>query len=104
MDAGIVDTINRQAASVVAKNLDRLDAAWEVEKPWHQATLSETFLSEDTSTDVDRAWYFGMLAARTPGIDLDGIPADCDWENLFSHFRAEILARRDPKTHTVRVA
>lgn len=104
MDAGIADMLNRQAARMVARNMDRLDTAWGNTVPWYRAGLSETFLASNDATDSDRAWYFGVLAARTPGIDYDGTPADCDWENLFSHFRAEIEARRDPQSHSARAA
>lgn len=102
MDAGIADTINRTTARLIAENMDRLDREWGNATPWYLATLSVTFLGGNDATDADRAWYFGILAASTPDLDFDGIPADYDWENLFANFRAEITARRDPQTPSVR--
>lgn len=105
MDAGIADTINRQAARLVALRFDGLDELWDQPVhggPWYLSPIADTFMGDNDATNADRAWLFGGLAARTPGLDFDGEPADCDWENLFANFRAEILARRDPETPSVR--
>ncbi len=70
-------------------------------------------MSDDEATDADRAWLVGMLAPRAgiyrdtstspagAGITWDSYPACGDWENLFGHIRAEILARRDPQPPSV---
>jgi hypothetical protein len=68
-------------------------------RPWFQAPIADTILGTNDATNADRAWLVGTFAAKTPGLDFDG-PADADWENLFMHFRAEILARRDPQNPT----
>jgi len=107
MDAGIADTLNRHVVQLITRRLDQIDSGMDIEpdRRWQFCHMAGSFMGEnDSVSDGDRAWLFGMLAARTPGVDFDGHPADCDWENLFSHFRAEILARRDPKTPSVRVA
>jgi len=104
MDAGIADTINRRTARAVAARLDQLDALWSgtITTPWHLSSGCAAFTGENESvTNSDRAWFFGILAYDTPTAVFDGHPADCDWENLFSHFRAEILARRDPESPSV---
>jgi hypothetical protein len=107
MDFGIADTINRHVAQLICKHLDAMDAELHFHRisPWYRNAMSDVMMGAhgDTS-DGDRAWLVGMLAARTPDVDFDGHPADCDWDNLFSHFRAEILARRDPQSHPVREA
>ena len=105
MDDGIADTINRRTAKAVAERLDALDAKWANDKAWHVAPMSDTFLGANDATDSDRAWFFAILATNTPGIDFtDDAPAGADWENLFAHFRTEILARRDPQTPPARTA
>jgi hypothetical protein len=100
MDAGIADTLNRHVAQLITKHLDVNDQAlgYDLISPWHHSPIADTLMGDNETTDGERAWLIGMFAARTPGVDFDGHPADCDWENLFSHFRAEILARRDPQT------
>jgi hypothetical protein len=99
MDAGIADTLNRHAARLIAEHLDGVDTRLPlVRLPWYMRRAVDVFFSPHASDNGYRAWLIGRDAARTPGIDFDGTPADCDWENLFSHFRAEILARRDPQT------
>lgn len=99
MDAGIADTINRQDAEKVARHLDLVD--WLDARPaparWHLGHEAQVFLST-TTTSSEQAWVFGWLASGINGIAFDGEPADCDWENLLSHFRTEILVRRDPQT------
>jgi hypothetical protein len=104
MDAGIADTINRHAVQLMAMHLDRIDSLTKARRPWQEGSMAADLMGEEaTATDAGRAWLVGFLAARTPDLDFD-FPADCDWENLFSHFRAEILARRDPKTPPVHAA
>lgn len=106
MDAGIADTLNRKVAQSICAMLDKTDLGMPIpEIRWHTSAMADVMIGApgDTS-DGDRAWLVGMLAARTPDVDFDGHPADCDWENLFSHFRAEIQARRDPQSHPVREA
>lgn len=105
MDAGIADTINRHVAQLIAQQLDTVDAELGIVfVPWQHSALADTLMGDNDSTGGDRVWLIGSFAARTPGVDFDGIPADCDWENLFSHFRAEILTRRDPKPPHARTA
>lgn len=104
MDAGIVDTINRHVVQAITTQLDVVDSELRAEmllpdslKPWHEAPLADSLMSDLPDSNGDRAWLVGFLAARTPNVAFDGDPAGCDWDNLFSHFRTEILARRDPK-------
>jgi hypothetical protein len=106
MDAGIADTINRHVAQIITQRLDSNDKAlgYDLVAPWHHSPIADTLMGDGPADAADRAWFVGYLAAGTPGVDFDGEPADCDWENLFSHFRAEILARRDPQTPTVHAA
>lgn len=104
MDAGTADTINRRTAREIADHLDLTDWLLGV-KPgdpytgtqWHLSGMADAFLVADTATTSDCAWLLGALAVRASAIDWDGVPADCDWDNLFAHFREEISARRDPK-------
>lgn len=104
MDAGIADTINRRAVSLIARQLDLNDeAVGHVVIRWQYSAMADTLVADVPDRHADRAWLVGRLAARTPGLDFDG-PADADWENLFSHFRAEILARRDPQNPPVHAA
>lgn len=109
MDAGIADTINRRAAEQIALHLDHIDAECRREMllpadlgPWYRAPIADTLMG--VGRDTDRAWLVGQLAARTPGIAFDGTPADCDWDNFYSHLRAEVETRRerDPQAPPVR--
>ena len=105
MDAGIADTLNRHVVLLITKHLDAIDRGMPVpEIRWPTSAMADTLMSDGPDSNGDRSWLVGFLAARTPGIDFDGLPADCDWDNLFSHFRAEILSRRDPKLPSVRAA
>jgi hypothetical protein len=98
MDAGIADTINRRDAQLLAEFLDALDTRLpDDRKPWHLGPMGEAFLDEQASNSY-RAWLFGKHAYRIPSLAFDGNPADGDWDNLFQHFRAAVLARRDPKS------
>lgn len=108
MDAGTADTINRHVAELITTHLDYMDREVRAlpelaelpfaNKGWQHSGIALTLMGENDANDGERAWLIGLLAARTPDVAFDGHPADCDWDNLFSHFRAEILARRDPKT------
>jgi hypothetical protein len=106
MDSGIADTINRLVAQKVTAHLDQIDARLMPldARPWFAAPIGDTLIGTGPATNADRAWMIGHLAARTPDLSFDGVPADYDWENLFSHFRAEVEARRDPSAHPVRAA
>jgi hypothetical protein len=110
MDAGIADTINRRDARLMALRLDTLDQETYlnyfsgVSTPWYRSPMADTLMGENAATNSDRAWLVGLLAASTAHLAFDGTPADCDWDNLFTHLRAEILARRDPQTPPVREA
>lgn len=105
MDAGIVDTINREDARKITARLDGIDAelGYPTIAPWYLAPMSRTLLG-GPGREADRAWFVGQLAALTPGVRFDGFPADCDWDNFYGHLQAEILARRcrtadcDPET------
>lgn len=108
MDAGIADTINRQTAKLIASYLDAIDKTYSF-SPWHLAPIADTFMGDNDSTDTDRAWLVGTIAtqasrknlAETETIRWDSYPADGDWDNLFANLRAEVRARRDPKTPSV---
>jgi hypothetical protein len=106
--AAIADTINRHVVKLIAEHLDltgkEMPAYLSPGIRWHNSAMAEVLMGTSTDLDGDRAWLVGFLAARTPGVDFDGHPADCDWDNLFGHFRAEIQARRDPETPPVRAA
>lgn len=105
MYAGVADALNRRFAQIVCGYLDAHDTEQFFDGSglhWYDRSLADTLASQDRATHPNRAWLVGFLAARTPGVDFDGQPQDCDWDNLFSHFRAEILARRDPKAPSVR--
>lgn len=105
MDAGIADTLNRHVVQLITKQLDTIDMGMPIpEVRWPTSAMAETLMSAAPDSNGDRAWLVGFLAARTPGVDFDGHPADCDWDNLFSHFRAEIMARRDPQAHPAHAA
>lgn len=97
MDAGITDTINRRDAALVAQKLDSLDREFGNATPWYRIALADDVVTGNITPD--RVWHFTILASGTVGIAFDGAPADADWDNLFTHFRAEIAARRDPETH-----
>jgi len=88
MDAGIADTLNRRDAQLFAARISLLD------QELTGATVTAALLSDSPDTRSYRAWLVGRLAPHTPGLRFDGEPADGDWDNLFSHIRAEILARR----------
>lgn len=102
MDAGIADTLNRQDAKRIAARLDQADESildgMLLSTPWYRTAIADTFMG-DTSA---RAWVVGQITTNLPGLYFDGEPADGDWDNLFSHLRAEIEARRDPETPPVR--
>lgn len=106
MDAGIADTINRIVVQKMVARLDLvdIDLCAREDGPWYRVSLADTLMGTNGSTDADRAWLVGVIAHATPDVEIDFAPADADWENLFSHFRAEILARRDPETCSVRAA
>jgi len=102
MDPAIADAINRHDAQTLAKHLDLVD--WlKAKQPWHLGIEANAFLSSTISSG-ELAWLFGLLAAGVPNLHFDGDPADCDWQNLFTHFRAEIVARRDPQIPLVYAA
>jgi len=100
MDAGIADTINRLAVQAMVAHLDKVDIDLCANEtgPWYAVSIADTLMGTNDATDADRAWLVGLIAHGTPGLDFDGCPADWDWENFYSHMRAEILARRDPQT------
>lgn len=102
MDAAVADTINRLDAQRIAARLDRLDQVTDDELPWYRRTAASQMLAERNSSVS--AWLLGAWAFQTPGIAFDGAPADCDWDNLFSHFRAEIQKRRDTDASTSQTA
>lgn len=94
MDAGIADTINRIFVQKMTASLDTLYPRW------HESPVAATLMGDSS----DRAWLVGHLVQPIPGLEIDSVPAGGDWENLFSNFRAEILARRDPQAPPVREA
>ena len=104
MDAVIADTINRRDVTIICARLDALDLPKykATHGPWYLSPMADVLLSEDDSTRSQRAWIVGQLAVNARGIAFDGCPADCDWDNLFQHFRDAIRARRDPKTPPAR--
>jgi hypothetical protein len=105
MDAGIADTINRRDAQLITAQLDGNDLGMPTpEIRWPHGPMADTLMSDRPDSNGDRAWLVGQLAARTPGVAFDGSPADCDWDNLYSHLRAEILARRDPTAASAHAA
>lgn len=95
MEAGTVDTVNRLDAQLGAAHLDALDVQYSNGEPWYRTAWSDLILSDERNSD--RAWFVGAILKTAPGTRFDDFPADNDWENLFSHFRAEILARRNPQ-------
>lgn len=109
MDAGIADTLNRQLASRIFQNLDNIDygLGFYGDAAWHNSSLADTILGTNNATNADRAWLVGALLANpqtATGASHRDYPADEDWDNLFTHFRAEILARRDTQTPPARAA
>jgi len=96
MDAGIADTLNRNAARTFAALLD-VKYAHQPFDPWYHRSIARTLMGENAATDADRAWLVGKLA----GSAFDG-PADEDWESFYSYLRAEIQARRDRDSETPR--
>jgi hypothetical protein len=97
MDYGIVDSINRRDAQLLAEFLDALDTRLSGDRqPWHLGPMGAAFMDNDAS-DGYRAWLIGKHAWRIPALTFDGQPADGDWDNLFAHFRNAISARRDPE-------
>jgi hypothetical protein len=99
MDAAIADTINRQDAQKVAAFLDRFGVEFDGPNSWYYGVEASALMSTHL-TSGEMAWLFARLAAGVPDLHFDGNPADADWDNMFTHFRAEIQARRDraPKT------
>lgn len=95
MDAGVADTINRHAAQAIAIDLDAIAVVMHDLMPglWHDAPWAAALL-EGGNCGAQRD-LMEQLAAGVHGVDG---AADSDWDNLISHFRAEILARRDPQT------
>jgi hypothetical protein len=89
MDAGIADTINRQTVRTTAAQLDILDQTFGT-PAWHAAPLADALMGDSS----DRAWLATTIIKGAADATFDG-PADEDWDNLFSHFRTEITARRD---------
>lgn len=99
MDAGIADTLNRLDAQRIAAWLDDSGRGGQW---WNSAIADHVF---DADTAQEKAWLVGSLSARVPGLDSDDWgPADEDWDNLFSHFRAEIQARRDADSSSAHAA
>lgn len=105
MDAGVADTLNRIDAQLMARKMDSADRFQQIRRPfltaWYTRHYADMIVANAPQSRADIAWFIGTLAGRTPDVQFrDGIPAgDADWDNLISHFRAEILARRDPKSH-----
>lgn len=93
MHPGTADTLNRISAQALAAHFDELDVMFGNE-PWYDNDWARLLaLGGPASSDV--VWLLAAIGARNPEIPFDGAPADSDWDNLFSHFRAEIQARRD---------
>lgn len=90
MDAGTADTLNRQTVQATVKQMDILDLTFNNEVGWHRAPLADTLMGDSS----DRAWLAVALITGAYDATFTG-PADEDWDNLFSHFRAEIEARRN---------
>lgn len=100
MDTGTMSAINRRDARLIAEHFDRNDLEWGNQESWAELKWADIILSD--TAHADRAWLVGAMAAMTPGLYFDGEPAGCDWEDLYSHLRAEILARRAPQPPSVR--
>lgn len=97
MNASIADLLNRRFAAVFAEHLDTIDVEVRASLPnnklisWHQPPmLSEALLKEDENAK----WLIVAITEGSPDLDVDRVPADADWENLFTHLRAEIESRR----------
>lgn len=95
-DSVIADTINRHNAALLVASLDALDDRWQL-PPWYRSSISLVLMSDNPKTNSDRAWLYGSLVAKIPGVD--PIAADGDWENLFSYIRTAIQDRRDTQGH-----
>lgn len=107
MDSGIADTLNRIDVLRMCRTLDQLDVEWKSETPWYSLNWADAIVEEPNRADAghaDLSWIVGAVAARTPDVRFDGQPAGCDWEGLFGHFRAEILARRGPQSPPAQAA
>jgi hypothetical protein len=98
MERDLVSSINRRDASLLADRIVYMDELW------YDGELTAKLTDDTPATRSDRAWLIGQIAAGTPGLHFDGCPADADWDGFFQHIRAEILARRAPRTPSVRVA
>lgn len=100
MDSSLANDINRRDARIIAEYLDTLDPEGRTYfgEDWFETAAADIMLRNDDGTNPDRAFWLGLWAQKAPGLYFDGAPADCDWENLYSHLRAEILARRAPET------
>jgi len=105
MDAGIADGINRRTAEAIAARMDNIDESLdirfpEVGSPWYHGSMAATIMGENPDAGPeDLRWLVSSLGVATWGSGFDGTPADADWDNLYSHLRAEVVARRyrDPK-------
>lgn len=99
MDAGIIDTINRQDAFKIAKHLDELDVRFHNETPWYRTLVADAMYGPDPrqANTIVSMLAIATNAAKPGSLHFDDAPADNDWENLISNFRAEIDARRGPE-------
>ena len=101
MDAGTADTLNRRDAALMVARADAIDLFLSDKlsdfTPWHLSRVADMLLNDADALRPDKAWTVGHMAAGIPGLHFDGEPADGDWDNLFSHIRAEIEARRNPR-------
>jgi hypothetical protein len=101
MDPGIADAINRRTAQAVAARMDGIDVGLdirfpEVGSPWYHGSMAATIMGENPDAGPqDLRWLVSALGLATWGTGFDGTPADADWDNLYSHLRAEVVARRD---------
>jgi len=78
MDAGIADTLNRLDAEKIAKQLDLTDWFAGPGPNWANSSIAKTLMSENATSNADRAWLVGYLAERVPDLHFDGSPADAD--------------------------
>lgn len=110
MDSAIADTLNRLDAEKLARRCDEVDDAIRVGlllpgglKPWYYSPMARTFLGDRLD---DQKYLIESIALTTSGLRFDGEPADGDWDNLLTHIRAEIQARRDrdPQTPPTKAA
>jgi hypothetical protein len=110
MDAGVANAINREDARIIALAFDSVDQDRAPHlysyhpTPWYNGPMAATIMGENVATNGDRAWMLGAICSGIPGVRFDGAPADCDWDNFISHLRAEILARRDTDSSSLRAA